>query len=175
MENQLDNIFENIKHHIDINEPSMNHGSNFLGKLHDNEIVKTSKKPKVIVFRHFRSIMSLAASLVLLLGIFIGTSSDANSMELSKISEEMAHTEDYFKIAIELELDKINANNDPKAEKIIQAALSKLSVLETDYNKLKKDLANSGTDKRVIHAMIQNFQNRIDLLKDVQLQLNETK
>ena len=28
-------------------------------------------------------------------------------MELSKISEEMAHTEDYFKIAIELELKKL--------------------------------------------------------------------
>ena len=77
--------------------------------------------------------MSIAASLLLLLGIFIGTSSDANSMELSKISEEMAHTEDYFKIAIELELEKINNNNNPDAQKILKSTLSKLSELENNY------------------------------------------
>ena len=117
--------------------------------------------------------MSIAASLLLLLGIFIGTSSDANSMELSKISEEMAHTEDYFKIAIELELEKINNNNNPDAQKILKSALSKLSELENNYNSLKKDLVYSGTDKRVIHAMVQNLQNRMDLLKNVQFQLDE--
>ena len=94
-------------------------------------------------------------------------------MELSKISEEMAHTEDYFKIAIELELEKINNNNNPDAQKILKSALSKLSELENNYNSLKKDLVNSGTDKRVIHAMVQNLQNRMDLLKNVQFQLDE--
>ena len=85
----------------------------------------------------------------------------------------MAHTEDYFKIAIELELERINNNNNPDAQKILKSALSKLAVLENDYNSLKKDLVNSGSDKRVIHAMVQNLQNRMDLLKNVQLQLDE--
>lgn len=173
MENQLDNLFDNIKFHIDTEEPSADHKTQFLKRLHKNELVLTKPKTKVIVLKHFRSVMSIAASLLLLLGIFIGTSSDANSMELSKISEEMAHTEDYFKIAIELELEKINNNNNLKAEKILKSALSKLSELENDYYSLKKDLVNSGTDKRVIHAMVQNLQNRMDLLKNVQLQLDE--
>ena len=72
-----------------------------------------------------------------------------------KSLEEMAHTEDYFKIAIELELEKINNNNNPDAQKILKSALSKLSELENNYNSLKKDLVYSGTDKRVIHAMVQ--------------------
>ena len=173
MENQLDNLFNDIKFHIDTEEPTAAHRALFLKRLHKNELVTKKPKTKVIVLNHFRSVMSIAASLLLLLGIFIGTSSDANSMELSKISEEMAHTEDYFKIAIELELEKINNNNNPNAQKILKSALSKLSELENDYNSLKKDLVNSGSDKRVIHAMVQNLQNRMDLLKNVQLQLDE--
>ena len=173
MENQLDNLFNDIKFHMDTEEPAADHKALFLKRLHKNELVLKKPKTKVIVLHHFRSVMSIAASLLLLLGIFIGTSSDANSMELSKISEEMAHTEDYFKIAIELELEKINNNNNPDAQEILKSALSKLSELENDYNSLKKDLVNSGKDKRVIHAMVQNLQNRMDLLKNVQLQLDE--
>lgn len=171
MENELDNLFNDLKFHIDNEEPTVNHKAQFLKRLHKNELVKT--KPRVIVLKRFRSVLSVAASLLLMLGIFVGISSDAKSMELSKISEEMAHTEDYFKIAIELELEKINNNNNPDAQEILKSALSKLSELENDYNSLKKDLVNSGTDKRVIHAMVQNLQNRMDLLKNVQLQLDE--
>lgn len=173
MENEFDNLFNDIKFHIDTEEPAADHKALFLKRLHKNELVLKKPKTKVIVLHHFRSVMSIAASLLLLLGIFIGTSSDANSMELSKISEEMAYTEDYFKIAIELELEKINNNNNPDAQEILKSALSKLSELENDYNSLKKDLVNSGTDKRVIHAMVQNLQNRMDLLKNVQFQLDE--
>ena len=68
---------------------------------------------------------------------------------------------------------KINNNNNPEVQKILKSALSKLSELENAYNSLKKDLVNSGTDKRVIHAMVQNLQNRMELLKNVQLQLDE--
>lgn len=171
MENQLDNLFNDIKFHIDNEEPTVNHKTQFLKRLHKNELVKT--KLRVIVLKRFRSVLSVAASLLLMLGIFVGMSSDAKSMELSKISEEMAHTEDYFKIAIELELEKINNNNNPGVQKILKSALSKLSELENAYNSLKKDLVNSGTDKRVIHAMVQNLQNRMELLKNVQLQLAE--
>jgi uncharacterized protein YsxB (DUF464 family) len=171
MENDLDNLFNDLKFHIDNEEPTVNHKARFLKRLHKNELVKT--KQRVIVLKRFRSVLSVAASLLLMLGIFVGMSSDAKSMELSKISEEMANTEDYFKIAIELELEKINNNNNPEVQKILKSALSKLSELENAYDSLKKDLVNSGTDKRVIHAMVQNLQNRMELLKNVQLQLAE--
>ena len=42
-------------------------------------------------------------------------------------------------------------------------------------NILKKDLVESGNDKRVIYAMITNFQNRIDLLQNVINTIEEIK
>ena len=53
-----------------------------------------------------------------------------------------------------------------------------MQTLEKEYDKLKKDLLKSGKDKRVIFAMINNFQQRIDLLKQVLEQtqrINELK
>ena len=40
---------------------------------------------------------------------------------------------------------------------------------------MENDLLESGNDKRVIHAMIQNFQQRIDLLSEVLEQIENIK
>ena len=175
MKDQIDELFKNIKAHIDTHEPSINHHTHFLNQLHKNKLIKPNQNQKFIVFKHLRPILSIAASIALVLGFFVGLSSDANSMELSKVSKEMAHTEDYFKVAIELELEKLNSSDDPQVKIILRSVLSKLIVLENDYNSLKNDLVNSGTDKRVINAMVKNLQNRIDLLKNVQIQIEELK
>lgn len=51
----------------------------------------------------------------------------------------------------------------------------KISNLEEEYQQLKLDLVESGNDKRVIYAMIANFQNRIDLLEQVVSIVEEVK
>ena len=48
-------------------------------------------------------------------------------------------------------------------------------ILEEDYEALRLDLTESGDDKRVIYAMITNFQNRIDLLQNVLEKIEEIK
>ena len=55
---------------------------------------------------------------------------------------------------------------------MVESAVANLAVLESNYKKLQKDLVESGEDKRVIYAMINNFQNRIDLLQQVLEQMN---
>ncbi len=60
----------------------------------------------------------------------------------------------------------------PETEAVINDALDQLEILENDYDKLKKDLGKSGQDKRVIYAMISNFQKRIDLLQMVLEKVN---
>ena len=50
-----------------------------------------------------------------------------------------------------------------------------MEILEKEYESLKIDLTNSGDDKRVIYAMISNFQTRIDLLKNVMETIENVK
>ena len=66
----------------------------------------------------------------------------------------------------------LEQENTPETQAIVDDALKQLEILDTDYNKLKTDLVKSGQDKRVIYAMITNFQQRIDLLNKVLEKVN---
>jgi septum formation inhibitor-activating ATPase MinD len=57
----------------------------------------------------------------------------------------------------------------------VDDALKQVAILENKYVGLKKDLVQSGNDKRVIYAMISNFQNRINLLQQVIKKIEEIK
>ena len=75
----------------------------------------------------------------------------------------------------ELEKLKVEESESPEFQKIIVDALFQIEILEQDYQKLKKDLEKSGNDKRVIHAMVSNYQNRIQILQDVLTNIDKLK
>ena len=79
----------------------------------------------------------------------------------------MANTQSFFTSAIAEELEKIDGERTPETEALIKDAMLQMEILETQYKQLKIDLTESGNDKRVIHAMIDNFWNRINILKTV--------
>ena len=53
--------------------------------------------------------------------------------------------------------------------------MKQLERLEKDYESLKKQLIERGDDKRILHAMVTNFQLRIELLESVLIQIDEIK
>ncbi len=112
---------------------------------------------------------SIAASIIVcvIVGI-MGYSSLQQEDSLARDSPEMLKTETFFKTTITTELQKLKAYNDPELQEIITEALSKIDFLEAQYIELTKDLTQSGNDSRLIAAMISNFQERINLLQDVQ-------
>jgi len=70
-------------------------------------------------------------------------------------------------MAIQQQLEEINKNATSENVQLINDALEQLEKLENNYEILKKDLVQSNNDKRVISAMINNFQKRASLLEDV--------
>ena len=95
--------------------------------------------------------------------------------ELADISPELSETQDFFVLTINEELKKLNAEKSPVTEDIVHDAMRELSILESNYQQLKKDLKTSGKDQRVIYAMISNFQMRIDILTNVLEQIENVK
>ena len=100
------------------------------------------------------------------------TPNKQNHGELASVSSEMADTQNFYASVIKKELYQLEQEKTPETEALIQDALKQLEILETDYSKLKNDLVKSGQDKRVIYAMITNFQQRIDLLNKVLEKVN---
>ena len=171
--NTLNDLFENLKEDFNIEEPNLGHQQRFLNKL-NNEKETIIKEPGS-VRKLWKPLIGIAASLALLISVFIGIQQNSNSSELASVSSEMATTQDFFTNVITSELEKLNSEESPEFQNLIVDALFQIKILEENYEQLKLDLTNSGNDKRVIFAMINNFQNRIDLLQNVVEQIDNLK
>ncbi|HEA31404.1 MAG TPA: hypothetical protein ENH91_15655, partial [Leeuwenhoekiella sp.] len=143
----------------DLAEPKTGHKERFSAKLGQ----KTEEK-KTINLEFWWKPLAVAASVLFIVLLSLSQKTGTNGKELATVSPQMEETQDFFSAAIANELFEIKERRTPANKKLIDDALHQLSILETDYTKLKKDLTKSGEDKRVIYAMITNFQNRIDLL-----------
>ncbi len=162
MKTNLEDWFKEQRDCFDIAEPHQGHESRFLEKLHSQQ-----QKPKRL--KHLDWWKPLVSSAAVVLLVFMGYLGIAKEKptDLAAVSPEMAKTKDFFTQAIEQELYNINEARTPETQKLVDDALIQLEILEKDYQKMAEDLKTSGEDKRVIYAMISNFQARIDLLTTV--------
>tara|TARA_R110002012_G_scaffold320402_2_gene543905 strand:+ start:14719 stop:15270 length:552 start_codon:yes stop_codon:yes gene_type:complete len=167
----IDTLFKNLKDSFDLENPEEGHELRFLDKL------KSQKEPVSPVRKKSYAFVSIAASLVILLGLTVlyFYSNPSVDQQVVSISPEISKTEFYFANVIQQEINKLQNENTPATKKIIEDTMKQLITLEKDYGKLEKDLINGGNSKFILSAMITNFQTRIDLLADVLQQIDEIK
>ena len=169
----IDKLFGTLKNKFDSQIPNSGHQQRFLEKLKQQSTVAESSKQKTNYWKPF---LAVAASIVLCFSVFtVMQQQEPEVKDLASVSPELSRTQDFFTLAIQNELASLEAQRAPETEKLIDDALKQLHVLEVDYEQLKKDLTESGDDNRVIYAMISNFQNRIDVLKQVLENIEEVK
>tara|TARA_R110002050_G_scaffold233063_1_gene368730 strand:- start:13809 stop:14372 length:564 start_codon:yes stop_codon:yes gene_type:complete len=169
----IDNLFNRLENDFDLETPEVNHTQRFLDKLNNQGNQKLVNNKKSLQF--WRPFISIAASIALIISLFIITQQQTETRDLASVSPEMAETEDFFIVSINDELNKLQEVSSPEAKKIIEDALDRIKTLEKDYENLKYDLNESGNDNQVIYAMISNFQNRIDILQNTLEQINIIK
>ncbi|WP_242205256.1 hypothetical protein [Aestuariivivens insulae] len=169
----LDDIFKNLEHDFDTENPETGHEARFLKKLKDQDapVIKVNNTKKY----NWRSFVGIAASILLLITIAFGMQQETETGDLASISPKMAETQGFFTATIDEALNKLKAESIPEVQSLVQDALNQIKILETDYEKLKTDLIESGDDNRVIYAMISNFQNRITILKNTLEQIDTVK
>ncbi len=168
----LNILFNDLKDGFDIEEPTSGHEKRFLKKLNTDQNVVEIVSNRSYLWKPF---FAIAASLALIFTLVIGIQSNDKSNELASVSAEMETTQDFFTSTITTELEKLNNEDSPEYQELVVDALFQIKILEQDYENLKLALEESGDDKRVIHAMITNFQNRIDILQNVVEQIDELK
>ncbi len=171
--NTINDLFEGLQDQFDIETPNADHEKRFLAKLKNQQhnVVTLEKKQGF----NWKPFLAIAASVVLILTLFVGNQSQEDVYDLASVSPEMEETQDFFTSTIEQELTKLENVNSPQARVLAADAVKRIELLEREYESLKEDLKTSENDKRVIYAMISNFQNRIDILQTVLLQIENIK
>jgi len=111
----------------------------------------------------------------MMFGLYVGIQNTNTELDLAEVSPEMQQTEVYFTSLINEELEKIEGTVDESTQLIFDDAKEQLKALESDYSLLTQDIIDNGADKRIIHAMIINLKNRIELLENVLEQIEAVK
>ena len=163
MEDQFNSFFKNTD--FDLEEPRFGHLDRFQDKLNNQD----KKKKKITSFKW----MSIAASVILMIGFWLGSNQTETTLLLADVSPKMQEAESFFVSTIKQELKEVEKVRNPKTERVIEDALNQLEVLEDKYKDLVKALNSSNDDRRVVYAMISNYQNRIDVLQDVLKLINQ--
>lgn len=167
MKDKLEQRFQELKDQFDIEEPSLGHFDRFEAKL-DNEFDKRTKwNPRSWVW------LAIAASVALLIGIWFGGHSAKQGLELADVSPQMEETQNFFVSTIKQEIESINLKRTDENQQIIEDAFKQLNKLEENYDLLTIELEKSNEDKRIIYAMISNYQQRIEVLQTLLQQLDE--
>lgn len=87
----------------------------------------------------------------------------------------MEEVQDYFVSTINQELKTIEKKRNLETETIIENALDELEELEDSYKVFIKELTKNGKQKRIISAMIKNYQRRLDILERTLNQIKNPK
>jgi len=161
---KLDQLFENLENQWDVQELNEQHFKRFSEKM----VLKKRK-------RNFGLIYSIAASVVVMLGIALFYPNAEKHKELKFASKETKQTDSIFTVLIEHQLEQIKAKKSPENEKIVNDALLQMKALDSDYEKIKHELEVNGESKPIIYAMISNLQTRISFLQNVLQRIEETE
>ena len=163
MKDQLNTFFKD--NNFDVDVPKLGHLDRFEKRLHPQEKKRTFSYKWI----------SVAASVILLVGIWMGSNLTDNTLILADVSPEMKETETFFVSTIQQELKQIEKYRNTTTEKIIEDALNQLEKLEDTYNELVIALNESVNDRRVVFAMINNYQRRREILQDLLAQIDTLK
>lgn len=166
----IDKLFKRLEGAFNQEETPTDHEKRFMERLQAME-----NKAKRRSFKLWKP-LSIAAALALLLTFgFFNKINKAEVSDLASVSPEMEQTQSFFITTINQEIEKLKSFEDADSQKLVNDALKSLDVLEQNFEKLKLDLAQSGNDKRVVAAMIANFQSRIEILEQVLITIDEIK
>ncbi len=168
MENSFEDFFKSKREEFDFVEPKMGHFDRFRSKLNEDNEQESKKRNSTPWY-----LIAVAASILLVFGYWLGNSNSQPGLQLADVSPKMEETQNFYVSTIQREMTQIKSQRNESNQKIIDDAFQQLDLLELNYQKLTLELKESNADKRVIYAMIANFQNRLEVLQNLMDQLEE--
>ena len=173
MEN-IDKIIRNNRELFDTTDPNEGHFNRFAAKL------KQQKRKNHSLTYTF---LLKAASIAILVTLsflwtydnLIKPSSENSGITLSEVSDEYREVEVYYKQQVNLRYGQIR-NMDIFSDSIQKSTLLKeLSDMDSIYTNLQDELESNPKDKRIINAMIEHYQLKVDVMNQILLQLEQIK
>ena len=92
---------------------------------------------------------------------------------LSDVSPEFRKIENFYLANLNVELAKLDVNNENKA--LVDSFMAQLAELDREYKRLNLEISESGLSESSVEALIKNLQLRLELLKKLKTKINDIK
>ena len=139
---------------------------------------KLSNEQKKVIPLWRRSIIQVAAAVLLLIGLsgIIGITFYGNNQTGSNtfVSQELNDIDTHYQCLVAYQVNLIKENKQlSEAEKT--EFLSFMDDLDREYDELKVEMRNNLDNELLLEAIIANYKKRIELIENLLRQLNESK
>ncbi len=166
----IEDIIRNNKDFFDGAEPSDGHFERFSRKLEISFGEKILKR-SIVPYLLRAAVVTLLVTLSSLWTWDHFIRPDRNKMTLSDVSPQYKEVENYYVHQVNLmesELVNIDMKNNPEQKKIL---VSEMKGMDSIYVQLQKELKANPNDERIINAMIEHYQTKVEVMSYLVSQL----
>ncbi|MDP4223666.1 MAG: hypothetical protein Q8868_10165 [Bacteroidota bacterium] len=166
----IEDIIKTNKDFFDEAEPSAGHFERFNRKL-EMRFSKQAIKRSIVPYLLKAAVVTLLVTLSSLWTWDHFIRPDRNRMTLGQVSPQYREVENYYVHQVrnmEGEMVSFDLKNNPEQKEIL---LSELKSMDSVYVQLQKELKANPDDERIINAMIQHYQTKLDLMTYIVSQL----
>ncbi|HUS86644.1 MAG TPA: hypothetical protein VMW76_05330 [Bacteroidales bacterium] len=170
--NNIEKLIRENRDHFESFEPSDGHFERFTAKL-EARSVAAPKKVSVLPYLLRAATVAILVTLSSLWAWEHVLSPKSKMMTLGEVSPEYREVEQYYVRQVNLMEDEIltiDIYNDPRQKDML---LQELENMDSMYEELKKDLKTNPNDERIINAMIEHYQAKVDVMNYIISQLKE--
>jgi hypothetical protein len=178
----IEELIRSSKDFFEEAEPSKGHLERFNRKLELRFGARTIKR-SIVPYLLKAAVVTLLVTLSSLWTWDHFIRSDRNRMTLGDVSPQYREVENYYVHQVNLmesQLVNIDLKNNPEQKEML---LSELKGMDSVYVQLQKELKANPNDERIINAMIEHYQTKVDIMSYIVNQLkairnenqNETK
>lgn len=171
---KLEKYIQKHKDAFDDQMPDSRHKERFNEKLK----ARAPRTKTVPLWQNVMKIASLAVVLIVAGTIFLvnypfnSPKAAEQGVALSEVSPEYQEVESYLQSNLKNKISEFKSMECPEGDVEKEEVLNEISRLDTMYIELQKDLKKNQGNERIINAMINTYQTRIEILDQV---INQVK
>jgi len=169
----IEDIIRNNRSFFEDAEPDTGHFERFSNKLEMR--AKAKKKVSIAPYLLRAAVVTILVTLSSLWTWDHFLSPGRNRMSLSEVSSEYREVERYYvqqTSFMENEIMGIDFENNEEQKTMLK---EELRNMDATYKELQKELKANPNDERVINAMIEHYQTKLDVMSYILDQLKEMK
>jgi len=166
----IEDIIRNNKEFFDAAEPSDGHFERFSRKL-EIRFGEHTVKRSIVPYLLKAAVVTLLVTLSSLWTWDHFIRPDRNRMTLGDVSPQYKEVENYYVHQVnmmESELVNIDLKNNPEQKKLL---IAEMKSMDSVYVQLQKELKTNPDDERIINAMIEHYQTKVEVMSYIVSQL----